>query len=510
MNLTQYLRRFYPESRNHDGSPLSLSQAKKKADDLFKRGELFQGVWGDFRDGHDVPEAKIHTMRRQLFSHHPDTDSTKDFDMPTAKDTTVSEALHTAAYNGWGIPDPREAAPRSTFGGPNVKRPSDRYSEKRYIGHHKRTGKEVFHEGQAVTLPSEKNHALAGTYFRHLLLKRGADIRPLDEHERELLKEIYNDHDWVGDVGGRYYPGAKLETIYGKKGSDLIGDSTSGGDNIIPYFFDVDLVTFPLLNNELFPYVTIKDLTWSNSIHTASIGNPTVAWSSSEGSEASIALQTTDGLIASITANVYNVAAAITIGRDFMNDSPVAVGEEINKLFGQRYAAELDKVIAIGDGVTQPQGLENASGTVPVSATNSTAGPFLVKDVENMISALPKQYRAKEPSVCWVMPDAAWFKLRGISVSSTDQRRIFGYAYEDYTLCNRPVRISNDLPHTDIFYLKLALYRMWRRMGLQIQTSLEGKTLLLDNEFLIVARGRFAGKLMDGGGCAFMANAPLH
>jgi len=31
-----------------------------------------------------------------------------------------------------------------------------------------------------------------------------------------------------------------------------------------------------------------------------------------------------------------------------------------------------------------------------------------------------------------------------------------------------------------------------------------------NNEIIIVARGRYAGKLMDGGGCAYMSNAPLH
>jgi HK97 family phage major capsid protein len=392
----------------------------------------------------------------------------------------------------------------------DVKAPSARYSTKRYEAKHVKTGQPVMREGAAVDMPSERDKALTGVYFRHLALRKGLNVRPLNEHEQEMLKELYNDGLWCGDVGGQYYPGAKLQDIFRRKGSDLIGDSTSGGSNLIPYFFDTDIVTFPLLNGELFPYVDLKELTWSNSVHTASIANVTAAWGASEGSANAINLQTTDGLVAGITANVYDVAMAITIGRDFLSDSPVNVGAEINTLMGRELTYQLDKVIAGGDGVTQPQGLVNAAGTVAVTAKNSTAGPFVVADVESMISSLPKQYRSNEPSICWVMNDKAWFRLRGISVSGTDQRRIFGYDYERYMLTSRPVRIQNDLPANDIFFLKMLLYRMWRRMGMQIEMSTEGRTLMLDNELLIVGRGRYAGKLLDGGGCCFMSNAPLH
>ena len=263
----------------------------------------------------------------------------------------------------------------------------------------------------------------------------------------------------------------KLHDALQQKGIDLIADSTSGGTNMVPYFFDKDIVEFPLLHGELFPFVTLKEMTTSNSVHAASLGNVVAQWSASEGSAAQITLETTDGLIAQILAAVFDVAMAITIGRDFLSDTPVNVGAEIEKLMGLRLTAELDKVIAIGDGVTQPQGLINAAGTVSVTATNSTAGPYVVKDLENMVKSLPKQYRSKEPSVCWVGNDASWFRIRGIPVSSTDQRRIFGYDVENYMLYDRPFRVENDLVSSNLFFLKLGLYRMYRRLGLQIETS---------------------------------------
>lgn len=498
MKLIAYLQKFYRGEFRTGDDP------KRFATELFKREELTQGVWSSLIDGEDVPEAKIHAMRKRLLSSD-NINTEKDTDMAQALDdngdSIVAKAFHMAA------PGYTPSAQRG-WGGPTVKAPSERYSEKRYVGHHRKSGREVFHEGQVVTTPSEKNFALTGAYFKHLARRRGLDVAPLTEHEQELVKEIYNDHDWVGDVGGQYIPGAKLSQIFHTKGNDLINDSLSGGEYLVPYFFDVDVITFALLNGEIFPYVTVKDLTWSNSVHTGSIANPTMAWSGSEGSDASIPLETTDGLVASITANVYNVAAAITIGRDFLSDSPVSVGEELHSLFGQRYLAELDKVIAVGDGSTQPEGLTNASGTIVYTSKNGSAGPFVVSDVEGMIKTLPKQYRGQKHRCAWLMNDSTWFVLRGISVSGSDQRRIFGYDYENYTLANRPVMISADLPATFMSFFRPDLYRMYRRMGLQIQTSMEGKTLMQNNELLIVARGRFAGKMMNGVAAAVCTTTP--
>ncbi|HUY88802.1 MAG TPA: phage major capsid protein [Pirellulales bacterium] len=394
----------------------------------------------------------------------------------------------------------------------NVKAPSARYNTKRYEAADKR-GEKVFRGGAAVELPSEREYALIGSWFRGLAYRTCHGIPPLTEHENDLLAELAHDHLWVGDVNGRYYTGHKLSDALQTRGTDFIADSTSGGTSLVPYFFDQDLVTFPLLSGELFPRVDVRELSTSNQVRTQSLANLTANWSGAptEGSGAAVPLQTTDGLIESLTSNACDVSLAIAIGRDLLMDTPLALGQEITVRMGARLAAELDKVIAVGDGVTQPKGLSLATGTNAVSAKNGSAGPFEVADVEDMIASLPKQYRLKnDPSVCWVMNDATWFRLRGIPVSATDQRRIFGYNYEQYQFVGRPVAISNDLPQIDMFFGKLSLYRMWRRLGLKIETSVEGKALRLQHEMLITARGRYAGQFVNGAGLSSMTNAPLH
>ena len=72
MTLTQFLKKYYRHEFANGGlDTLTTADAKQKANELFKRGELSQGVWGELCEGEDVPERKIVAMRKQMLSSHP-------------------------------------------------------------------------------------------------------------------------------------------------------------------------------------------------------------------------------------------------------------------------------------------------------------------------------------------------------------------------------------------------------------------------------------------------------
>lgn len=405
-----------------------------------------------------------------------------------------------------------------TFGGTgdvNVKAPSAMYCNKRYEAKNKR-GEVVYRNGkEAIDLPSEAQHAKMGVIWLDLARRKGLPgARELTEHEHQLLLEVKNEELWCGQYAGVDYGPTKLATILGRKGTDLIADSggTSGGDNLVPYFYDVDLYTFPLLYGELYPMVQVTELGISNQVLLPRINNVDASWSSTEGSANAIPLQTTDALVDKLASNVYNVAFSITVGRDMLADSPVKLGSYIGGLFSRKLMHELDRIVAKGsNSAKEPLGLANTSGANTVTSQSNSAGPYLVTDLENMLSSLPKQYRTKNDPVCWVMADSSWFRMRGMKTGlSGDQRRVLGYDYEGYRLFNRDVKIQNDISGSDIMLANLSLYRMWRRLGLQVETSTVGKTLMLDNEMLWVGRARFAGQFIDGAGLSLMTTAPLH
>ena len=71
----------------------------------------------------------------------------------------------------------------------------------------------------------------------------------------------------------------------------------------------------------------------------------------------------------------------------------VVLADEINRATPKTQSALLEAMeerqVTV-DGTTYPLGITNTSATNTASAKNSTAGPWTVSDVENMVKALPK------------------------------------------------------------------------------------------------------------------------
>ena len=408
-------------------------------------------------------------------------------------------------------------------GQPRIKRASEQYdstkrrliwpNDKKSALHLGRlAGHDVTFENRPAYASSQLEKAMAGAWLKHKLASQLGTAHLLSDHDRDLYQELVECGEWVGEVrdgnGTHYYrEPSRLSPLHQKT---LLADSTSGGQYAVPYFFDVDLVTFPLLYGELFPLVDLRELATSNQVKGATLANMTISAGPAEGDSPGITLQTTSSLVGQLTTNIYNATGAITIGRDFLADSPVDLQADIISLYQRALLQWLDKEIATGDGTTGPLGLFNTSNVLTATSKNSTAGPMTVSDIEGMVKTLPKQYRNKQENVVWVASDGLYFRIRGISVSGTDSRRIFGYDYEQYMLASHPFKIENDVPGSDLAFVNMSKYRMWRRKGMEIQVNDEGKTLMLANELLIVARSRWGGQLVDPNAMVEMTNAALH
>jgi len=166
------------------------------------------------------------------------------------------------------------------------------------------------------------------------------------------------------------------------------------------------------------------------------MSNPVVVWGTSEGSSTNV-LQSTSGMISSLDTHIYPVVAAYELGLDFLSDTAVTLGQILITELGNSMQEELDKVIASGNGSTQPTGLDAATGATSVSSANGTSGPLSVDEIEQIYFGLGKQYRTKgnAPHRCaWVMNDAQFRRIRAIPVSASDAPRIFGMNEGDYTI----------------------------------------------------------------------------
>ena len=149
---------------------------------------------------------------------------------------------------------------------------------------------------------------------------------------------------------------------------------------------------------------------------------------------------------------------------------------------------------ALGDGVTQPTGIFTAAGTTTVIADNGIAGPPDVSDYEQLLFAVPKQFRM-EPGArgVYLANETSYQRARGIQVDVTDQRRVFGLNETDYSLLGQPYKIQPTLTNHQIAYAMLNRYRMYRRLGMIVRIETLGYQLSLTNTKLIVIRARYGG-----------------
>lgn len=404
-------------------------------------------------------------------------------------------------------PDPQKVFGRSGDDRIRVKNPSEAYSEKRSEGRHKKTGEAVIdpiYQRPCETM-SEAAMARHGTYFKHLARKAGILREPATEHETALLTEVCEKQPWCGRIGQEHY-----DFIGGdRRVKALIDDASSGGLEISPIEFDSDVISFPLLTGELFPNVDLRPVPRGRRIEGASITTPTMSWGG--GDDSSTSLFNTASMVAAIDTTIFVVDGSILIGRDFLSDSPVEVGNILTMLVGERLAQTLDAVVADGNGTTQPEGIFQASGVTSVNAENAGSGPPTLADYISLLFAIGKQYRTPANRVCFVSNDVSYQRSRAIKVdpqsSSTDQRPVLTggdtASFQNYSTLGLPHKIeNNNISNRSAAVVALAKYRMYRRMGLEIQFTNEGQTLRRANETLMTYRARFGGRLMDSAAMA--------
>ncbi|MEQ8790251.1 MAG: phage major capsid protein [Pirellulaceae bacterium] len=409
-------------------------------------------------------------------------------------------------------PDPNKVFGQGDAPYVRVKNPGERYCEKRYEARHRKTGEVVvdpIYQRPCATM-SEGAKARHGVLFKHLARKAGILREPATEHESALLTEMVEKGAWCGRIGPESENASYFDYIGGHRNiKALIDDATSGGLEITPIEFDSDVITFPLLTGELFPNVDLRPVPRGRRIEGASITTPTMQWGGQD--DAAMDLFNTNDMVAAIDTTIFAVDGSILIGKDFLSDSPVEVGNVLTALVGERLAQTLDAVVANGNGTTQPTGIFQAAGVSTVNTDNSASGPPSLADYIELLFSLGKQYRTPSNRVCFVSNDTSYQRSRSIRVdpqsSTTDQRPVLTggdtTSFQNYMTLGLPHKVeNNNIANTQAAVIAFMKYRMYRRLGLEINFDDRGATLRRANEVLMTYRARFGGKLMDASAMA--------
>jgi len=379
-------------------------------------------------------------------------------------------------------------------------------------GHgHTLAGQPVKEMGRTLDNPSELDFALAGTWAKFQLLTsmRGRSPRfgyeALSDHEKSLLGHLAEKSLWDDSEDGKSktrvgFPGG-LKTLVDDGGA-------SGALEAAPIVFDDMVISAPLLTGELYPNVNVVPLDRGRRIEGVATGNVTGAWGGVD--DTAITLFNTNGYITAFDTTIYRWQGAITIGLDFVSDTPIDFGAHITAQYGERLLEDLDDVIAVGNGATQPLGVMNTVGITTVAWGGATS----IGNYESLRFSVTKaEHRPNVvSSAVFCGTETSYQRAMALPVGAADARRLHQTNslpnYDGYSWMNRPYKINSSLSNQQIFYAILARYRMYRRKGLAVRTSTEGDTLIRDNNMLIVVMARFGGQMERAACGAVTTTAP--
>jgi HK97 family phage major capsid protein len=369
--------------------------------------------------------------------------------------------------------------------------------------------------GRELNHPTDRQKAVAGVWFKSLVAQaymNGGRPVPgafrLNELDRKLLEAAIHECQFVGPVNHQdedredaeyWHKGGRVPEYLRKKmlTKALLDDVTSGGLEAVPIEFDDLAVMSAVLEGELFPLVSQRTVT-RRRIEGFSIGEPTFEWVA-EGTAATPF--NTDGFIAALDTTIYPVVGSIEVGLDFEADSPVDMGDLILVRYGQKFRQLMDNVLATGNGSSQPLGVFNTAALTTVPTANGFTGPHDLGDYEGLLFGVAKQYRteAGRARSVYISNEASYRRSRSMPVdssgSSTDERRLFGLAHEDYNTLGHPHKINESLTNSQGGFFCMNRYRFYRRAGYSVRVVTESRELALKNQQLIMVRARVGGQL---------------
>lgn len=366
-------------------------------------------------------------------------------------------------------------------------------------------------DGHTINDPSELDGAVAGSFSKFMVLQAKMNSRSLafshlPQHDKELLCYAMQKMNWAGSTKGDDDSPEDIKNRRLTPGEQkaIIDDSTSGGLEAAPIVFDDMVIQTPLLNGELFPLVNVVPIGRGRRIEGVATGTVTASWGGVD--DTAISLFSTTSYVSAFDTTIFRWEGAIRIGLDFLSDTPIDFGAHVTAQYGERLLEDLDDVIAVGNGTTQPEGVMNKSGTTSVNFGGSTT----LGSYESLRFGVAKnEHKANlVRSAVFCGTETSYQRARAIPVGASDARRLGGMDYSSYQWMERPYKINESLSNQQVFYAILGRYRMYRRRGLAMRTSTEGDTLIRNNEMLLVAMARYGGQLERGAVAAKTSTAP--
>lgn len=198
---------------------------------------------------------------------------------------------------------------------------------------------------------------------------------------------------------------------------------------------------------------------------------------------------TTTARFSQQTLTAFKMAAILYSSDELIEDSTeIDVVATIIDLFAEAIGEEEERVIWVGDGTTQPQGINTAT----VASVTGTGNAY--NDLTSLYYALPRKYQA----------NAAWFAnastLKNLELTKdTTGRPIFNSGTDTLppTLKGKPVVISDWVPDRVVYFGDLKRgYFLGDRKRMTAKVSQDTETAFTKDQTAIRVVARIAGRLV--------------
>ncbi|MHC4502816.1 MAG: phage major capsid protein [Planctomycetota bacterium] len=190
----------------------------------------------------------------------------------------------------------------------------------------------------------------------------------------------------------------------------------------------------------------------------------------------------------SITINRLN--ALTKISRELVADAGIDLVDYLSALFAEAVAVEEDRVIAVGDGSTQPEGLYSAAGVQEYDVGGAVDYEALV----DIYYTLPGRYRDR---AVWLGSDDVFKAVR--KLTDTAGQPLWRPSLEADSpdrLLGRAVVTQSDLPSSVLLFGDPRYYHLYDREELAVEASTQAGTAFAAHQLWLKVWERVDGKLM--------------
>jgi len=299
----------------------------------------------------------------------------------------------------------------------------------------------------------------------------GAETPKVSEKER--MKKFF----------GAVLFGRNIEDEVVKKA--LSEGTAEEGGYLVPDEFRAEIVKRAPELSDLFPHVRVIPVSSDAGKIPKLSTDISMSWDEAENAS----FDETDPAFGQLTWSIHRMNALTKSSRELVNDSNPNIVNVLSELFMEAVAAERDKMIAIGDGSTQPEGIYSASGLESLAVDGSIAYDKLVQIKYKLAGKYQRNAR-------WIMSSTNMQRI--ISLTDNNGQPLISNAIlvgGVPTILGKPYSIQDDLPDHTIFYGDLSRYYWFDRERMGIESTSVGGDAFLKHQVWIKVWERCDGKV---------------